>query len=108
MDLIAIDIGNSTISLGVFTHQKLSRTEHLPVNKSSHLSKKISALRAMCTPRRCSSLVVVLRHCSEEGCAVMVDRHQHGTLRGGLCGEPVGGPMVSAKAGVASAGLLRV
>lgn len=50
MDLIAIDIGNSTISLGVFTHQKLSRTEHLPVNKSSHLSKKISALRAMCTP----------------------------------------------------------
>ncbi|MBN1765026.1 MAG: type III pantothenate kinase [Sedimentisphaerales bacterium] len=53
MDLIAIDIGNSTISLGVFTREKLDRTEHVSVIKadSDSIRDMLTAFRELCGPQ---------------------------------------------------------
>ena len=50
MDLIAIDIGNSTISVGVFANKKLSKTRQFDVQDSDELADEILAMRQLCTP----------------------------------------------------------
>lgn len=48
MDLIAIDIGNSTISLGLFTDDELSRTEHIDCSDAAGLTQQLQTYRDLC------------------------------------------------------------
>ncbi len=51
MDLIAIDIGNSTITVGVFLNGELQPARHLPVDQPDELMDIIKKLRASCGPQ---------------------------------------------------------
>jgi len=53
MDLIAIDIGNSTISMGVFAQQQLQRTEQTAVQEtdSQRLANILAGFRELCGPQ---------------------------------------------------------
>ena len=61
MDLIAIDVGNSTISLGLFTNNELTRTEHLDCLDAAGLTEQLQACRALCprTPDQPQTIPVV-------------------------------------------------
>jgi len=48
MDMIAVDIGNSGIALGVFVKDELRQTVHLEANDPQGLVKIIKAMRVMC------------------------------------------------------------
>jgi type III pantothenate kinase len=50
MDLIAMDIGNSAISLGVFAKKKLTKTRRFESNELDDLADEILAMKEMCTP----------------------------------------------------------
>ena len=51
MDLIAIDIGNTNITLGLFTHDDLKRTERTAADDTERLAQTITLLRKMCGPQ---------------------------------------------------------
>ena len=51
MDLIAVDIGNTNITLGLFTHDDLKRTERTPAGDTEKLAQNITLLREMCGPQ---------------------------------------------------------
>ncbi|MCK4629057.1 MAG: type III pantothenate kinase [Sedimentisphaerales bacterium] len=53
MDAITIDIGNSTISIAVFTGQKHNRTETIPIEQADtrKLSDILRAFREICGPQ---------------------------------------------------------
>ncbi len=53
MDLIAIDIGNSSISIGCFAKESLSKTEQieLPNNDKSILANILKSMREFCGPQ---------------------------------------------------------
>jgi len=53
MDLIAIDIGNSTISMGIFAQQELQRTEQLAVSDVDppKLANILVGFRELCGPQ---------------------------------------------------------
>jgi len=48
MDLIAVDIGNSNFSLGVFVDDQLRCIEHIPVNQTDKLPNILTELRSLC------------------------------------------------------------
>ncbi|MCP4708363.1 MAG: type III pantothenate kinase [Planctomycetes bacterium] len=48
MDIIAVDIGNSGIALGVFVKDELRETVHLDANDPQGLVKTIKSMRVMC------------------------------------------------------------
>ena len=50
MDLIAMDIGNSTISVGVFTNKELKKTRQFEIQDSDDLADEILAMRELCKP----------------------------------------------------------
>jgi type III pantothenate kinase len=51
MDVIAVDIGNSNVALGVFVKDELKRTERIDVDKLDTLAETIKSLRQMCGPQ---------------------------------------------------------
>jgi type III pantothenate kinase len=51
MDLIAVDIGNSNISLAVFTQDKLIRSERVEVVQPESVAKILQEMRAACGPQ---------------------------------------------------------
>jgi type III pantothenate kinase len=51
MDVIAIDVGNSAISLAVFIDDKLQQVEHLSVKQHEKLGGVIAAFRQACGPQ---------------------------------------------------------
>jgi type III pantothenate kinase len=66
MDAIAIDIGNSTISMAVFTGQKLDRTETIPIEQvdTRKLSDILRAFREICGPQPLGAKTVPVVVCS--------------------------------------------
>lgn len=50
MDLIAMDIGNSTISVGVFANKELKKTRRLEIQDCDDLADEIIAMRELCKP----------------------------------------------------------
>jgi len=48
MDVIAIDIGNSNISLGVFAKGQLDRTERVAISRPEKLDEILAAFRKIC------------------------------------------------------------
>ena len=51
MDMIAIDIGNSTISIGVFANNEPVRSEQLPIGEIGRLDGVIRSMRDHCGPQ---------------------------------------------------------
>lgn len=51
MDLIAIDIGNSTVALAVFVKDELKRCERIDVDKLDTLAETTTSLRQLCGPQ---------------------------------------------------------
>ncbi|MCH7624098.1 MAG: type III pantothenate kinase [Nitrospinae bacterium] len=64
MDLIAVDIGNSRITLGVFVEDKLERTEHVPVDQPEKLSTILKEFRILCGPQEHGAQTVPVVVCS--------------------------------------------
>jgi len=66
MDLIAIDIGNSNVSLAVFAKGKLDRTEHIAVSgtKTGQLVDILKAFREICGPQPLGARTVPIVVCS--------------------------------------------
>lgn len=64
MDLIAIDIGNSTISLGVFVNQELLRTERVSVAAPEKLAEVIGSMRQLCGAQPLGARTVPVVACS--------------------------------------------
>lgn len=50
MDLIAMDIGNSTISMGVFANKKLRTTRQFNPDQFDEIADEIETMRKLCTP----------------------------------------------------------
>jgi len=64
MDLIAVDIGNSNVALGVFVKDELKCTERIDVDKLDNLVDTIKSLRQMCGPQPLGARTVPVVVCS--------------------------------------------
>lgn len=64
MDLIAVDIGNSTVSLGLFVDDKLSETQQFDTDNLADLAGIFRAMRKTCGPQPLGAKTVPVVACS--------------------------------------------
>ncbi|MCF7958715.1 MAG: type III pantothenate kinase [Phycisphaerae bacterium] len=65
MDMIAVDVGNGTVSIGVFTNDKLQKSEHISVDQAAKkLPNILVAFREMCGVQAHGASTVPVVACS--------------------------------------------
>ena len=75
MDVIAVDIGNNTISLGAFTNEELGRNISVPVNETERLAHLFTELREFCGEQELgASTVPVVVSCVNQPALQLVER----------------------------------
>ena len=91
MDVIAVDIGNNTVSLGAFTNEELGRTVSLPLQDADRLAHLFAELRESCGEQELGARTVpVVVSCVNPPALALVDV-AHAQLGAEAAGRAGGG-----------------